>query len=325
MPVRNAGPFLSECLGSIRNQSITDWELIAVNDHSTDNSNQILKAHSKVDHRIKFIQNEGVGIISALKIGYQFSSGRFITRMDADDRMPSHKLEILYSILCRHGQGSLSTGKVKYISENALGDGYRKYEQWLNGLCDTNNHYMDIYKECVIPSPCWMMFRSDFEAIGGFDSDRYPEDYDLCFRMYAHKIKVEASHEILHVWRDHGGRASRNDENYADNRFLDLKLNYFLELDYTSSERLVLWGAGKKGKYLARILIQRNISFDWVTNNAKKVGLYIYDKKIKPTSTVAQSNVKTKIILAVANAAEQKEIVDSIEKSEGFLTIFKFC
>ena len=137
-------------------------------------------------------------------------------------------------------------------SEGILGDGYQKYQDWLNYLSATGNNFTEIYKECVIPSPSWMMHRGDFDAIGGFKSHIYPEDYDLAFRMYKAAYKVMPCDQVIHRWRDYPTRTSRTDDNYADNRFLNIKVHYFLDIDYRPTQQLVLWGAGKKGKQIAQ-------------------------------------------------------------------------
>ena len=325
MPVRNALPYLKECLESIINQTHNDWELIAINDHSTDHSYTVLRDYAGRDKRIHCYQNLGSGIIDALTTGSAYANGNFITRMDADDIMPPVKLERLKEILEKSGEGTLSTGKVKYISESELGNGFKKYETWLNNLCEENNHYQEIYRECVIPSPCWMMYKTDFDAIGGFKSSAYPEDYDLCFRMYENNIKVNPSSEILHIWRDHGRRASRNDDNYSDNRFLNLKLRYFLSIDYAPKEKLVLWGAGKKGKFIAKYLIDNHIHFEWITNNEKKIGKHIYAHLIQDSSSIHDYKVKSSILLAVANEEDQRDIIKSIESLHRSILFYKFC
>ena len=95
MPVKNAGLFLDECLNSILEQSYSKWELIAVNDNSTDNSLNLLNIHAKKDKRIKVLKNKGKGIIDALRSAYKQSQGEFISRMDADDLMAVDKLKVL--------------------------------------------------------------------------------------------------------------------------------------------------------------------------------------------------------------------------------------
>ena len=93
MPVKNTAHFLSETISSILNQTEKNWELIAVNDNSTDNSKAVLTSFAQNDKRIKVIDNKGNGIIDALQLGYVFSNGNFITRMDSDDIMSPNKLE----------------------------------------------------------------------------------------------------------------------------------------------------------------------------------------------------------------------------------------
>ena len=95
MPVYNAQDFLIETIDSILNQSNSNWELLAVDDFSTDNSFQILQSFERKDSRIKAFKNAEKGIIPALQLAYIQSNGVLISRMDADDLMPIDKLKYL--------------------------------------------------------------------------------------------------------------------------------------------------------------------------------------------------------------------------------------
>lgn len=326
MPVFNAGPYLEKCLNSILKQSFRAWELIAVDDHSTDESWEKLCSFEKVDRRIKIFRNPGQGIIHALRFALQQSNGHRITRMDADDIMATHKLESLYNELEKAGPGHLSTGLVAYFSDQPLGEGYRNYAQWLNDLTLKDAHYSYVYKECVIPSPCWMVCKDDLIRVGGFESDRYPEDYDLCFRFYQHQLKVIGSTQLLHYWRDHGGRASRNQEVYADNFFLPLKMEYFVQLDYDPQRKLILWGAGKKGKRMAQWLKAEGIPFTWVCDNPKKWGHRIHDCLLYPPEKMLSLG-KIQIMVAVGSPEGQEEIRHFAQQHqlENARDIFFFC
>ena len=59
MPVKNAGPFLKECLDSVLSQTEANWELVAVNDGSTDDSLGILESYAYQDNRVKVLENAG--------------------------------------------------------------------------------------------------------------------------------------------------------------------------------------------------------------------------------------------------------------------------
>ncbi len=326
MPVFNAAPFLEACLQSLIDQTEINWELIAIDDQSTDDSLNILQQFALRENRIKVFQTSKKGIIPALKLAFDKSKGQLITRMDADDLMKPQKLERLKSMLLDNGKGHLATGLVKYFSETTLGEGYLKYEQWLNNLTLQQNNFSDIYKECVIPSPCWMTFREDLEKCGAFFSTTYPEDYDLCFRFYKNNLNVCASSEVLHLWRDHSARSSRNDPNYAKQEYFDLKLPYFLELDYDANRPFVLWGAGKKGKYLAQQLIDEQIPFHWITNNEKKWGINIYGKHLEPFHLIEQLE-NPQLIISVAAPDGQEEIKDYLSKQNLYANdhYFFFC
>ena len=314
LPVYNAAKFLSACLQSIQNQTETNWELIAIDDHSTDESFKILNTFQEQNPtQIQVLKNVGKGIIPALKLAYEKSQGEFITRMDADDLMEKTKLETLKEILLENGKGYVSTGLVKYFSETQLGEGYQKYEMWLNALSLKNKNYEDLYKECVIPSPAWMCHREDLEKCGAFSVQQYPEDYDLCFRFYKNNLKVLAAKKVIHHWRDYSNRTSRTDPNYANQHYFDLKLPYFLELDFDKTRPLVIWGAGKKGKQLAKKLVEQKVNFHWVSNNVKKIGHVIYGQTLE-NFVITKELENPQIIVVVASPEGQIEILDFFKK-----------
>ena len=307
MPVKNTGIFLSECLESIVNQTTTDWELMVIDDHSTDNSHDILRTYARQDARIKVFRNSGSGIIAALQTGYHHAKGTYITRMDSDDRMTTHKLELLRNQLQSKGEGHLAVGWVSYFSQEELGEGYQRYEKWLNDLTRTASNFSDIYRECSIPSPCWMVHRSDFEVCGGFESEVYPEDYDLAFRFKKQGLKIAPVRQVIHQWRDYPNRTSRTDSNYADNRFLELKVHHFLDQDYDSNLALLLWGAGRKGKKIAQLLILQNRPFRWFCNNPKKIGKDIYGIVLEDVDVLIEEEEKAQVIVGVSTFYEGAE------------------
>jgi len=314
MPVKNAGLYLEDCLLSIQAQSHVQWELLAVDDGSTDQSHDILQRYAVNDERIQGLNNRGSGIIPALRTAYAKSSGNYIHRMDADDLMAPRKLELLFNELKKYGKGSVVTALVQYFAKGGVSEGYLKYEQWLNQLSLDDRHWEEVYQECVVASPCWLIHRSDFEMAGGFEADRYPEDYDLVFRYYEHRLKVRAVKEVLHYWRDHSERSSRNHPNYKDSSFFDLKLHYFLKLERDPQRALVVWGAGPKGKRLAKMLNQRGIDFEWVSNNPNKHGKEIYEQIMQSFRQILEYN-RPQVIVTVAQRKAKKEIVSFLESN----------
>lgn len=323
MPMRNALPYLHECIESIINQTYTDWELIVVNDHSTDDSFNVLQDYANKDKRITGLNATGKGIIDALQLAYSKTSGEYITRMDADDIMPEQKLELMLKKIIEFPE-SVVTGKIKYISDN-LRQGYKNYEAWMNDMMENESHYKQMYKECVIPSPAWMLNRKLFDDIGGFSPNIYPEDYDLTFRMYKANIPVKVVKSLVHIWRDYQERTSRNDPNYALNTFEVLKTKYFIDVDFDSNKTLVLWGAGKKGKNIAQLLIKNQIPFVFACNNKNKIDKDIYGMIMKNSDSVFKLNTHYQSIIAVANPDEKTEIKKRLNGELSNVEPFWFC
>ncbi len=322
MPVKNTAPFLEECLDSILAQTYLNWELIAVDDHSTDISFQIITKYAKLDKRVNVYSNRQWGIIAALKMAYKYSKGIFITRMDSDDLMSPNKIALMVGALTTKGAGFLAVGLVKYFSESTLREGYINYANWLNNLTCCSSNFSEIYKECTIPSPCWMIARTDFEACGGFNSEVYPEDYELAFRFKKGGLKIAHVTEVIHYWRDYEYRTSRTDPNYADNRFTELKVMHFLDQDYDSSLSLVLWGAGKKGKRVAQLLVENQVRFQWVSNNANKIGRDIYGIILQNMLALVQLT-NAQVIIALSSPNDMDEI-KKLTKSNPTQHYYKF-
>ena len=320
MPINNSAIYLSECLDSIINQSYENWELIAVNNGSKDNSLEILKKYELTDKRIKVYHIEQANLLKALRMGYNKSKGRYIHRMDSDDKMPKYKLSIMVKELDNYGDGFVITGGTQSFSdEQKIGNGFKRYDDWLYKVSKENSHTSEIYRECVIPSNCWLVSRKDFDLIGGFDSNIFPEDYDLCFRFYERKIQIIGIDKILHFWRDHSSRISRNWECYSDNRFFNIKINYFSKIDRNYNRPLVIWGAGKNGKDLIKLFKNNESKIYWVCDNNNKIGKDIYDIKVEDFSII-KDLINPQIIIVVASPKGQKKIEKfllSIKKIKG--------
>ncbi|OUR97914.1 hypothetical protein A9Q84_06885 [Halobacteriovorax marinus] len=279
MPFKNESAHLKETIESIQNQTYSNFEVIAIDDHSSDNSYEFLEEVSKSDPRFSVYKNTGTGIIEALKTASQHILGDYVTRQDADDLMPSTKLENLLELLKNAGRNHIATGRVEYFSHKDMGNGFLKYENWLNSLCENDNHYSQIYKECVLVSSNWLLYIEDFNKLGGYQDAIYPEDYHFVFKLFTHDFKIVSSKNVTHLWRDHEHRASRNLEQYRDQKFFPLKVQFFKEI--VGVEKICLWGAGPTGKKLAKELIKNEIPFIWITNNEKKIGKNIYGVKVQ--------------------------------------------
>jgi glycosyltransferase involved in cell wall biosynthesis len=85
MPVYNAGPCLEAALSSIERQTLSDWELIAIDDGSNDGSGDLLDLHARKESRIRVIHQENRGLGPSLRLACETARGKYWARMDADD------------------------------------------------------------------------------------------------------------------------------------------------------------------------------------------------------------------------------------------------
>ncbi len=96
VPVYNGEKYLKECLDSILSQTLSDIEIICVNDGSTDGSYDILENYKLKDSRIKIINKPNTGYGNSMNVGIQESQGEFIGIVESDDYVEPNMYELLY-------------------------------------------------------------------------------------------------------------------------------------------------------------------------------------------------------------------------------------
>ncbi|MEQ9230656.1 MAG: glycosyltransferase family 2 protein [Cyclobacteriaceae bacterium] len=305
MAAKDTEPYISECLDSILAQTYQNWELIAINDHSSDRTPDILDEYALRDSRVRVFHSDRPKLIPTLKFGYEHVKGDLINRMDSDDRMPADKIEVLVEEWLKYGKGNIIAGGTEhFVDDGEVGGGFRRYEEWLNKVARTNSHCEQIYQECVIPSHCWIIHKEDFDRVGGFEPEVYPEDYDLCFRFYQVGLKVHGIDKVLHHWRDRSNRISRTWEEYKDNRYFEMKLRYFYQIDRDKARPLVVWGAGRNGKDLVKLLANYETGIKWICDNDRKVGKDVYGIRMQHCDEIPNMD-NPQIIVVVTSPAEK--------------------
>lgn len=99
IPVYNVEPYLQECLDSVIRQTLSDIEIICVNDKSTDRSLDILQKSARQDQRIRIINNpENMGLSAARNIGLENANGKYIYFLDSDDMITDNAMERLWNV-----------------------------------------------------------------------------------------------------------------------------------------------------------------------------------------------------------------------------------
>ncbi|MBI4560121.1 MAG: glycosyltransferase [Candidatus Hydrogenedentes bacterium] len=251
MPVFNAQETLGNSIESIRGQSWTDWELILVDDGSTDDSGQIGANFANRDSRIHNIRKRHEGIVAALTAAADRAEGRYLARMDADDTAHPDRLAKQLTLVEQDPRIALCGTRVEMVGSD-LGLGRQRYEKWINSLCSHEEILRELFVECPLSHPTFMMRRDTFEAVGGYQDHGWAEDYDLCMRLFLAGARFGKVPEPLLLWRDSPERLSMNDDRYSFLQFRRLKRHYLFKSYLKAGTSFFQWGAGEVGKYWLR-------------------------------------------------------------------------
>ncbi len=273
LPVHNGAQTIERAIASILSQTFRDWELVVVDDGSTDHTSKILK--SIRDPRVKIFSIPHSGIAKVLNYGIRLSRGLYIARMDADDISLAQRLERQADFLEKNEHIGLVSCKVEHVGDTKRQYGYHHYVAWTNGLISTEDMRRARFQDAPFSHPSVMFRKSIFFKHGGYSEASTPEDFELWLRWYHKGVQMAKIPEVLLKWYDMDQRLSRTSPNYYSENFFKIKAKYLmLWLDSKKRyERVLVFGSG-------RIVNKRLRSF-------QKLGIGIngfIDVKEKPTS-----------------------------------------
>ena len=206
LPVYNGLPFLIDAINSIVHQSFKEFELIIINDGSTDNSEKAIK--NLDDARIKYVKQKNQGLAATLNNGIKLSQSKFIARLDQDDLMLQSRLAKQVEYIELHPDCAMvGTWCEIWVGETPTDRGHKH---------PTLNETLQL--ELLFDNPfvhSSLMIRTDvLRDIGGYSVDKSrqpPEDYELWSRV-ARKYRVANIPEVLTVYREVEGSMTRTED-----------------------------------------------------------------------------------------------------------------
>ncbi len=277
LPVRNGAPYLAAALDSIVRQSLVEWELVVVDDHSADETPRILADYVRRDPRIRVITPEGAGLVPALNAGLAACRAPLVARMDADDISHPHRLQRQLEFLERDPALGLVACNFRHVPRQQLRVGMHAYETWQNGLITHEQIQRDLFVESPFVHPTVMFRKQLVEQVGGYRECGWSEDYDLWLRLAAAGVRFARLPETLFYWRDRPDRLTRTDPAYSAAAFRACKAHY-LKLGFLSQvDQVTLVGAGKEGRAWRRALAAVGIGVNrWIDADPRKQGRLLH-------------------------------------------------
>ena len=267
IPAYNQAQFVSEAIDSVLAQSFKDFEIVVVNDGSTDNTEDVLKKYSG---KITYIYQENKGPAAAKNKGIVASRGKYVATLDSDDIWLSQKLEMQTKHLDSNGKvGLVYTDAYMVDSDGTRTHNVTSFAQY----APFSGYVLDkLILNNFIPSLTVMVRRTVLDTVGLFDESLLiGEDWDLWLRI-ASQFPIDFVDAPLGERRIHGGNITResevrmllhnirimhkmvNSDNFPDNlrKFVHKKLSilhYFLGKEYMASREM----QGAKGQFKAAV------------------------------------------------------------------------
>ena len=241
----NSSEYLNETIESVINQQFKNWELILINDGSTDNTEEIIKFYLKKNNKIKYYYQKNKGYPNARNKGVELAIGKWISLIDHDDIMMPNKLEEQYQDIMNNPKHFLFFSNTMHIDSKG---------KYLNKSCFIYNPLKNDYNLInigldLIQNGCFIgtetaIFKKDIiKKIGGFN-ERYTfiSDYDFFIRVGL-TYKIFFNNKVLSKHRIH----DKNMQHYYFKsgigywEYVKLYLNYMFNIKITIfNKRIVL-------------------------------------------------------------------------------------
>lgn len=245
MPTFNVDKFIARAIESMLSQTFKDFELIIIDDASTDGTLEIARSYAKKDSRIKIVVNEkNLQVATTLNKGIKIAKSQIIARMDPDDISFPERLEKQFTFMKKHPNIAIVGTNILIINE--LGELISKRE-----YPDKSNKLKKLmFKYSPFAHPTVMFRKKIFQEFGGYSVSMVPcEDIDLWFKIGS-KYEISNIQEYLLKYTLIKTSNSHNDLRYLELLGFKIKIDAIRRYGYRPSaydvaynllEFLTLW------------------------------------------------------------------------------------
>ena len=329
LPTYNGEKYISEAIESVLSQTFQDWELIIVNDCSTDSTEAIVNEYIKKDSRIKKISNKtNQKLPRSLNIGFFSAKGDYLTWTSDDNIFLPNALYEMNKYLDENVNEVMVQTKYNFIDNNG------KF------LCESGRYDEEaIYvNNCV--GACFLYRREVLNTVGDYNPDKFLiEDYDYWLRILFRYGSIGSINTVLYKYRRHEGSLTNTRAKAIHIKLLELRMEYLGELlnilvnrkdllceiyyEFKQGDMIndhikniffsivpelkidceevkhipsVVYGAG----YYGKIAYKKYMDIIMYYIDKNKCGTYLYDNEIVAPSKINEFNGKYQILVAVS-------------------------
>jgi glycosyltransferase involved in cell wall biosynthesis len=253
---------------------LLDFEVVVVDDGSSDGTADIVERACTRDPRLRLLRRRRRGLVAALNVGLSACRAPLVARLDADDLAHPERLALQCAYLEREPSIAVVGSRVRVFPDWFVGKGFRAYLRWQNGCLTPEQHATEIFLEAPLVHPSVMMRRDVVVTAGGYREGPFPEDYELWLRLVAGGAQLAKLPRVLLDWRQDPASLSRTDSRYAREAFDRLRAEYLARDPRLRDGRpLAVWGAGRRTRRRVRHLWELGLRPDlWIDVDPRKVG-----------------------------------------------------
>lgn len=199
IPIYNVEKYLPICINSILNQTFKDFELILVDDGSTDSSGKLCDEYAKQYKNIVVIHKKNSGPSDARNEGIKIAKGDYLTYIDSDDYVTNDCLETLLRLVINY-DADISGGNFGFFSNHYDIPSSMTKKQYKNKVYNGVSACKDLLYEKLYSSSCCLLIKKEIAKSNLFPSKSYHEDEMTTFRYYLNANKVVITNKVLYYY-----------------------------------------------------------------------------------------------------------------------------
>jgi glycosyltransferase involved in cell wall biosynthesis len=232
MPAYNAEKYIAEAISSVLKQSFTDFELLIINDGSTDETEKVINSFN--DPRIASVSQPNKGVSAALNLGLSYSRAPYIVRFDADDICYPDRLKVQYEFITNYPEYSIVGSAADYVDA----EGHHIFTHHPAAHLNEEIHQLK-YSVCPFIHSSVIYKKELIVKHGGYNEHAYTyEDHFLWVNILANEKACNLSQSLLKVRLN--PESITIDEKWHSRRFINIKYNSLKNRSITAAESIEL-------------------------------------------------------------------------------------